>query len=171
VRAFFDTNVVVYAYDRNAGLKRDRAKALIEANVRAGTMVLSTQVMLESYNTLQRAALLKREAALAIVEALADEHVVTTDADLVLRAIRLAQRHQLSHWDGLIVQAALDAGCAALYSEDMQAGMRFGDLEIVNPFADAAHEPRPAYASRGRVAPAPTKLGKRAAPVGKGRRK
>jgi predicted nucleic acid-binding protein len=160
VRAFFDTNVVVYAYDRNAGLKRDRAKALIEANVRAGTMVLSTQVMLESYNTLQRAALLKREAALAVVEALADEQVVTTDADLVLRAIRLAQRHQLSHWDGLIVQAALDAGCSTLYSEDMQAGMRFDDLEIVNPFADAAHQPRPAYAAR-----------KRAAPAGKGRRK
>jgi predicted nucleic acid-binding protein len=160
VRAFFDTNVVVYAYDRNAGLKRDRAKALIETNVRAGTMVLSTQVMLESYNTLQRAALLKREAALAIVEALADEHVVTTDADLVLRAVRLAQRHQLSHWDGLIVQAALDAGCATLYSEDMQAGMQFGDLEIVNPFADAAHEPRPVYAAR-----------KRTAPAGKGRRK
>ena len=160
MRAFFDTNVVVYAYDRNAGLKRDRAKSLIEANVRAGTLVLSTQVMIESYNTLQRAALLKREAALAIVEALADEHVVTTDADLVLRAIRLAQRHQLSHWDGLIVQAALDAGCTALYSEDMQAGMRFGDLAIVNPFTDAAHEPRLAYATR-----------KRAAPAGKGRRK
>jgi predicted nucleic acid-binding protein len=154
VKAFFDTNVVVYAYDRNAGLKRDRAKALIEANVRAGTLVISTQVMIESYNTLQRAALLKREAALAIVEALADEHVVTTDAALVLRAIRLAQRHQLSHWDGLIVQAALDAGCAALYSDDMQAGMRFGDLEIVNPFADAAHQPRPAYGARKRVSPA-----------------
>jgi predicted nucleic acid-binding protein len=160
VKAFFDTNVVVYAYDRNAGFKQDRAKALIETNVRAGTLVLSTQVMVESYNTLQRAALLKREAALAIVEALADEHVVTTDAALVLRAIRLAQRHQLSHWDGLIVQAALDAGCATLYSEDMQAGMQFGDLEIVNPFADAAHEPQPAYAAR-----------KRAAPAGKGRRK
>jgi predicted nucleic acid-binding protein len=160
VNAFFDTNVVVYAYDRNAGLKRDRAKALIEAHVRSGTFVLSTQVMIESYNTLQRAALLKREAALVIVEGLAEEHVVATDAALVLRALRLSQRHQLSHWDGLIVQAALDAGCTALYSEDMQAGMRFGDLEIVNPFADAAHEARPAYAAR-----------KRAAPVGKGRRK
>lgn len=154
MRAFFDTNVVVYAYDRTAGFKRDRAKALIEANVRAGTLVLSTQVMIESYNTLQRAALLKREAALAIVEALADEHVVTTDAALVLRGIRLAQRHQLSHWDGLIVQAALDSGCNALYSEDMQPGMRFGDLEIVNPFADAAHEPRPAYVGRKRIASA-----------------
>jgi predicted nucleic acid-binding protein len=154
VRAFFDSNIVVYAYDRNAGLKRDRAKALLEANMRAGTLVLSTQVMVESYNALQRAALLKREAALAIVEVLAEEHVVTTDAALVLRAIRLAQRHQLSHWDGLIVQAALDAGCTKLYSEDMQAGMRFGDLEIVNPFVDATHEPRPAYAASKRPAPA-----------------
>lgn len=160
MKAFFDTNVIVYAHDRNADAKRDRARALIEAHVRSADLVLSTQVLIESYNSLQRAALLKREAALAVVEALADEHVVTTDADLVLRAIRLSQRHQLSHWDGLIVQAALDAGCAALYSEDMQAGMRFGDLEIVNPFADAAHEQRPAHAAR-----------KRAAPAGKTRRK
>jgi predicted nucleic acid-binding protein len=171
VKAFFDTNVIVYAHDRNADVKRNRARALIEAHVRSGDIVLSTQVLIESYNALQRAALLKREAALAVVEALADEHVVATDSDSVLRAIRLSQRHQLSHWDGLIVQAALDAGCAALYSEDMQAGMRFGDLEVVNPFADAAHEPRSAYASRGRAAPASPKPGKRAAPAGKGRRK
>jgi predicted nucleic acid-binding protein len=160
VKAFFDTNVIVYAHDRNEGVKRDRAKALIEAHVRTGDLVLSTQVLVESYNALQRAVLLKREAALTIVEALADEHVVAADADSVLRALRLSQRHQLSHWDGLIVQAALDAGCGTLYSEDMQAGMHFGDLEIVNPFADAAHEPRPVYAAR-----------KRAAPAGKARRK
>jgi predicted nucleic acid-binding protein len=153
VKAFFDTNVVVYAHDRNADVKRDRARALIEAHVRSGDLVLSTQVLIESYNTLQRAALLKREAALAVVEALADEHVVATDADMVLRAIRLSQRHQLSHWDGLVVQAALDAGCAVLFSEDMQAGMRFGDLEVVNPFADAAHEPRAVVATRKRAAP------------------
>jgi predicted phosphoadenosine phosphosulfate sulfurtransferase len=58
------------------------------------------------------------------------------------------------------VQAALDAGRATLYSEEMQAGMQFGDLEIVNPFADAAHESRSAYAAR-----------KRATLAGKGRRK
>ncbi len=160
MRGFFDTNVIVYAHDRNAGVKRDRARALIEAHVRSGNFVLSTQVLIESYTALQKAALLKREAALVVVEALAEEQVVTADADLVLRAIRLSHRHQLSHWDGLVVQAALDAGCDALFSEDMQAGMRFGDLEIVNPFADAAHEARPAYAAR-----------KRSAPLAKGRRK
>lgn len=162
MKAFFDTNVIVYAHDRNAAAKRDRARALIEAHVRSGDLVLSTQVLIESYNALQRAALLKREAALTVVEALADEHVVATDADLVLRAIRLSQRHQLSHWDGLVVQAALDAGCEALFSEDMQAGMRFGDLEVINPFVDAAHEPRTVYSTRKRVAPAPPPRKRRA---------
>ena len=153
MKAFFDTNVVVYAHDRAAGPKRNRAAALLEAHVRSATLVVSTQVLIESYGALLRAALLDREAALAIVEALADEHVVPTDAALVLRALRLAQQHQLSHWDSLIVQAAIDAGCAVLYSEDMQAGRRCGDLEIVNPFADAAHEQRAAHASRKRAAP------------------
>jgi predicted nucleic acid-binding protein len=163
MKAFFDTNIVVYAHDRSAGPKRDRAVALIEAHVRSATLVISTQVLIESYNALLRAALLDREAALAIVEALADEHVVATDAALVLRAIRLSQQHQLSHWDSLIVQAALDAGCVTLYSEDMQAGKRSGDLEIINPFADVAHERAPAYEPRKRVTstPASTPKGRR----------
>jgi len=35
------------------------------------------------------------------------------------------------------VQAAITAGCDRLYSEDLNAGQRFGDLVIVNPFAAA----------------------------------
>jgi predicted nucleic acid-binding protein len=147
VRAFFDTNVVVYSHDRRAGRKQARAIELIESHVLAGTMVISTQVLIESYNALQRAALLSREAALEIVEALADEHVVPADTDSVLRGLRLSQRFQLSHWDGLVVQSALDAGCTTLYTEDMQAGQRFDDLEVVNPFADVAHQPRARYAA------------------------
>jgi hypothetical protein len=47
-----------------------------------------------------------------------------------------------------VVQAALDAGCEVLFTEDLQAGQRFGDLEVVDPFADAAHEPRAPYKAR-----------------------
>ena len=38
-------------------------------------------------------------------------------------------------------QAALQAGCTTLYSEDSSAGARFDDLLVVNPFATQAHEP------------------------------
>lgn len=156
MRSFFDTNVVVYAHDRAEPRKRELAMPLMEQHSAANTMVLSTQVLVESYNALQRAALLSRQQALEIVESLTDEHVVPTDASLVVRALRLAQEHQLSHWDGLVVQAALDAGCGVLFTEDLQAGQRFGDLEAVNPFAQAAHEPRGVLRAR-----APAKQRKR----------
>ena len=53
--------------------------------------------------------------------------------DLVTRGLELHQAHSLSVWDGLIVQAALDARCDVLLSEDLQHGRRFGSLEVSNP--------------------------------------
>ena len=51
------------------------------------------------------------------------------------RAARLlSQAHSLAWFDALIVQAALEAGCTHLYSEDLQHGRRFGALQVVNPF-------------------------------------
>jgi predicted nucleic acid-binding protein len=48
--------------------------------------------------------------------------VVPVDTDTVRKAIRLARRYGFSHWDSLIVAAALLAGCERLYSQDMQHG-------------------------------------------------
>jgi predicted nucleic acid-binding protein len=148
VRAFFDTNVVVYCHDRRYAHKQARAQAVMEQHMSAGTFVLSTQVLVESFNALQKAAMLTREEAFEVVDALAEEQVVLANAAAVLRGLRLAIDRRLSHWDGLIVQAALDAGCTVLYTEDLQAGQRFGDLEVVNPFDDAVHEARAAYAAK-----------------------
>jgi predicted nucleic acid-binding protein len=41
-------------------------------------------------------------------------------------------------YDALIVAAAIEAGCNALYSEDMQHGRTIGGLAIVNPFLGSA---------------------------------
>ena len=44
-------------------------------------------------------------------------------------------RYDLSHWDALIVAAALATDCDTLYSEDMQDGQVFdGRLTVKNPF-------------------------------------
>jgi predicted nucleic acid-binding protein len=52
-----------------------------------------------------------------------------------LPAGRLARRYTLSHWDALIVAAALTARCDLLYSEDLQDGLVVdGRLTVVNPF-------------------------------------
>jgi predicted nucleic acid-binding protein len=42
---------------------------------------------------------------------------------------------QLSFWDALIGQAAIEGHASTLYSEDMQHGQMFNSLRVVNPFS------------------------------------
>ena len=145
VNVFVDTNVIVYAHDRTDPAKRERAQALLEAHALDGSLTVSTQVLQETYKVLIRRALVEPERALFAVEKLAASRVVGSNANFVLDALRVSQRFQLSVWDALIVQAALAARCTTLFTEDMQAGQRFGELEIVNPFDNAVHAPRAAW--------------------------
>lgn len=141
MNAFVDSNVIVYAHDRIDHAKRARARSLLEQLALEGSLTVSTQVLQESYNALIRKTLVEPAKALFAIEKLATARVVGSNADFVLDALRLSQRFQLSVWDALIVQAALAAGCTTLFTEDIRAGQRFGDLEVVNPFADSVHEP------------------------------
>lgn len=142
---FFDTNVLVYVFDRTDSTKQSTAQELVTVHMSARDMVISTQVLQELYVTLTRKKHLSAADALEVVTTFAQERTVPASADLVLRGLALGQQAQLSAWDGLIVQSALDAGCTTLYSEDFQDGMRFGALTVRNPFALAVHEPETVF--------------------------
>lgn len=138
---FFDTNVVVYGQDHAAPIKRQRALAVITAAMTADHFVTSTQVMQEFYNVVLRKKLATPVHAAQLLAQLAEHTVVPASAESVLRGVALQQCHRLSIWDALIVQAALDARCAVLYSEDLQDGQRFESpggagpaLLVVDPF-------------------------------------
>jgi predicted nucleic acid-binding protein len=62
--------------------------------------------------------------------------IIEPDANLVLDAIAISDRYQISLWDGLIIQAALRGEAGILYSEDLQDGQVFGSLSVKNPFTD-----------------------------------
>lgn len=134
---FFDTNILVYTIDTDAGDRHERAQERLARAAREGTVVLSTQVLQEFYNVVTRK--LRRpmppvEAA-AYVQRLCAFQVVGSTAHSVQAAIALAQRHRLQWWDALILEAALRAGADVLVSEDGQAGQRFDSLVVENPFA------------------------------------
>lgn len=151
---FFDTNVLVYTQDALDPAKQSTARKLVQDAIGAGEFTISTQVMQEFYAVAARRQLISPTQASAMVQAWAENEVVSSTPELLLRAFALQQSSQLSVWDALIVQAALDAGCTTLYTEDMQHGMRFGNLELVNPFLApaAVHEPPAPYrAARGRA--------------------
>jgi predicted nucleic acid-binding protein len=100
---------------------------------RAG--VLSIQVLQEFYVTVTRKLKkpLTSAKALEVVEEYLTWTVVDNTGRLLTSAIDLQQKAQLSFWDAMVVQAAIEAGCDKLYSEDMNADQRFGSLVIVNP--------------------------------------
>ena len=155
MRRFFDTNILVYSRDPDDAAKRALARTLIERSIEEESFVVSTQVLVEFYATSVRRRLLGPAQALDLVRFWVGHDTVPQTPDLVTRGLELHQAHSLSVWDGLIVQAALDARCDVLLSEDLQHGRRFGSLEVTNPFlASAAHEvPAPPY----RLARAPTR--------------
>ena len=47
----------------------------------------------------------------------------------------MAERYGFSIYDGLIVAAAVRAGCAILYTEDLRQGQMIEKLQIRKPFA------------------------------------
>jgi len=129
-RIFADTNLFVYAesQDRN---KSEQALAIIQRSP-----VISTQVINETVNVLTRKYGFTLPEAHDIASSLLDLcEIVAVDAFTVRKAIDLAARYSISHWDSLIVAAALLANCDILYSEDMQDGQIFDDrLTVINPF-------------------------------------
>ena len=144
MKVFLDTNVLIYALASDDTTRQGIAQRLFAQHGADHGVVLSTQVLLETYNVLTRKKGVKALRALAAVRMLAQQPVVAPTTQTALQAMALSAQHSLSIWDALVVQAALEAGCDTLYSEDLQAGRRFGPLEVVNPFDVAAHEVVPA---------------------------
>jgi predicted nucleic acid-binding protein len=133
-RCFVDSNVFVYADDRSAGLKRDRARELIRTVAADGTAIVSIQVLQEYFAVATKKLGLSATSARQRVELLCQMDVVILGTEDVLAAIDLHRLHGFSIWDALVVRAALNGGCRILYSEDLQHGRRIDGLEIVNPF-------------------------------------
>ncbi len=132
---FFDTNVLVYAFDEGTPKKRAIALDLIEEHLVEGEGVISVQVLREFYSAVRREPQsLPDEEASAAVGRLAGFSPLQEDVGMVLNAIRRHQEMSISFWDALIVEAALKSGADRLFTEDMQHGRVIEGMRVENPF-------------------------------------
>jgi predicted nucleic acid-binding protein len=134
-RFFVDTNILMYAHDKDSGAKHEKAKDVVEQLWRNRSGVLSTQVLQELAVNLRRKARKPLDAT-ATREVIADYmtwHVVINGSESILEALDIEKRYQISFWDALIVQAAQTSGAEVLYSEDLASGQQYGSLRVVNP--------------------------------------
>jgi predicted nucleic acid-binding protein len=133
-RSFFDTNVLIYADDKADARKQKTAIALVAEHRRAGTGVVSMQVLQEYFVTVTRKLGLDSAIARRKVELLAEFDVAAPNLTDILAAIDLHRLHSFSFWDALVIRTAKQSGCTVLLSEDMQDRREIDGVRIVNPF-------------------------------------
>jgi predicted nucleic acid-binding protein len=133
-RSFFDTNILVCADDKAAPAKQRRAIELVALHRRAGTGVLSLQVLQEYFVTVTRKLRVDAQIARRKLELLAEFDVVAPDLDDILAAIDLHRLLGFSLWDALVLRTAKEAACTVLLSEDLQPGRTIDGVQIANPF-------------------------------------
>jgi len=69
-----------------------------------------------------------------LIRQLSRRPLISTDPELVLGALRVKERFQLSYWDAAIIVAARYRGASILYSEDLNHGQDYGGVRVENPF-------------------------------------
>jgi predicted nucleic acid-binding protein len=127
---FLDTNVLVYAHVLGDGRSAAAQQILFNGGV------INVQVLNEFASVLRGKLGFSWEEVVQAVDKILilcpSPNPLTVQTHL--RSLGLSKRYGLSLWDGLIVAAALDAGCTTLYTEDLQHGQQIEGLRIENPF-------------------------------------
>jgi predicted nucleic acid-binding protein len=135
-RVFIDTNVLYYAYDRDGGAKRERARARLDALWDEDAGALSLQVLQEFFHNCVRK--LAEPNALALAREAFNLYRPwlrqPSSIDTVVRATQLMELAELPFWDALIVASAAEAGAGTLLTENLTHGQIIAGVRIENPF-------------------------------------
>jgi predicted nucleic acid-binding protein len=132
VKAFFDTNVLIYAVAEN-----DPRSAQAEELLASGG-VLSVQVLNEFVSVARRKILMSWKDVTEALDAfrILCPSPLPVTVEIHEAALQIAEKHSYNIYDALVVAAALEAGCSTLYSEDLHDGQTInGQLTIRDPFA------------------------------------
>jgi predicted nucleic acid-binding protein len=134
-KAFFDTDVLIYA------VGHDDSRSAQAAELLASGGVVSVQILNEFSSVAHRKILMSWSD---VTEALDAFRVLcpsplSITIEMQEAALKIAEKHGYNIFDALVVSAALEAGCATRYSEDLHDGQTIdGQLTIRNPFVGSS---------------------------------
>lgn len=139
-RTFLDTNVILYQFDKRDPEKQARSLEILREAALHDNCSISYQVVQEFI------AVATKKEAIELDPLKVEEYLmlflkplwkVWPSEELYALAIHLSIRHIIGFYDALIVGAAILGDCDILYTEDLQDGMVFDTVKVVNPFLHA----------------------------------
>ena len=132
---FVDSNVFVYALDRNATSKQKKARRIVaDAFAARATYRISSQVLAEFSSVAIRKLGIGTPLLLSLLSEMGKISHVAIDNALVSRAVEIQGIYGIQYYDAQIVAAAERLGCSSILTEDLNDGQMYCGITAVNPF-------------------------------------
>ena len=132
---FVDSNVFVYALDRNATSKQKKARRIVaDAFAARATYGISSQVLAEFSSVAIRKLGIGTPLLLSLLSEMGKISHVAIDNALVSRAVEIQGIYGIQYYDAQIVAAAERLGCDRILTEDLSDGQMYCGIMAVNPF-------------------------------------
>jgi len=133
-RLTLDTNILIYAIDRDAKDKHERAISIVDQAVYLDC-VLTLQSLCEFYAAASRKKYAKHEEITLFIKELMDIFpIITSSSSTLSLTLKTVEGHDLSFWDAMLWATAKENHCTLIISEDFQDNFILGGVTIKNPF-------------------------------------
>ena len=134
-RFSLDSNILVYAADRDADARRREVSLTLMARAPRRDCILTLQSLTEFFAATTRRQLLSPgEASGFIGDWLEVFRICPNTVDDLVDAMRVLELHSISFRDAMLWATARRAGCKAILSEDFQDGQVLHGVRFINPF-------------------------------------
>lgn len=133
-KVFVDSNIFIYAKIKSQDSEKHiGAQSLLRSLDKQ--VIISVQVLNEFYNTLDRIGVDDATIQGFLKQIMKSTTTQSINKSTIELCWDMRNVYHYSYYDSLILASAFEAGCAILYSEDMQHGQVIEKkLKIVNPF-------------------------------------
>jgi len=137
---FYDTSVLVYAFDSSDVKKHETCVNMIDEIVSSGRRAfISNQILGELFSVLTESISIPIEKSLAseiINDFVAAKSWVKFNYtyNTVRNAAKASDEYRMPFWDSLIVETMKENGINAIVTENVKHFKRANGIKIVNPF-------------------------------------
>ncbi|MEQ8471254.1 MAG: PIN domain-containing protein [Marinoscillum sp.] len=133
-KIFIDSNVLIYLFSSDEPEKRNHCNKLLLSLEKEYSLVWSTQVIQEFYNTFTQKFGRSPQEVKKHIQYFTSFELVINNLDTINSAIDIQITNKLSFWDSLIISAAQQANCSTLLTEDLNHSQKIDMLTIKSPF-------------------------------------
>lgn len=131
-----DTNILIYAIDRDAGKKHEIASLILDKSMN-GRCLLTAQALGEFYCAATRKGDISQSEAVEIIEDLMEIFPVISSTGATLKkALSALPKYGLQFWDAMLWATAKESKCSLIITEDFQDERSVEGVQFINPFKE-----------------------------------